>query len=437
LNYPLNWEISEVMLDKRLIRDEPDKVKNGIEAKGVDVDVEQMLALDRQLLENIKEGDQLKHERNERSKEIGQKKRTGENTDDLHARMKEISARIKEIDERNKEIEAQLDDLLLVVPNLPHESAPPGKTPEDNVVRRTWGEIEDPYFEIKPHWDIGEALGVLDLEMGRKVSGRGFTVFKGDGALLCRALINLMIDMHIEQGYEEVSVPYLVHRDSMVGTGQLPKMEFDMYRTEPDDLFLIPTAEVPVTNLLRDSFIDPDALPVKYTAYSPCFRREAGSHGADTRGLLRVHQFDKVEMVKFVQPDTSYDELETLVADACAVLEALELPYRVLELCAGDLSFSAAKCYDLEVWAPGVEKWLEVSSCSNFEAFQARRAGIKIKKTKGEKSRRSQFVHTLNGSGLALPRIVAAILELNQTPTGRVQIPTALRPYMKNKEFLG
>ncbi len=422
------------MLDKRLIREDPVKVKRGVASRNVDVDIDRILALDTESLANIREGDELKHERNERSKEIGRKKKAGENTDDIHARMKEISARIKEIDDKNRDIDEQLDDLLLTVPNLPHESVPEGKLPEDNVVRRTWGEVEKPYFEIKPHWEIGEELGVLDLDMGRRVSGRGFIVFKGDGALLCRALINLMIDMHIDQGYEEVSVPFLVQRHSMVGTGQLPKMEYDMYRTEVDDMFLIPTAEVPVTNLLRESFIDRDSLPVKYTAYSPCFRREAGSHGADTRGLLRVHQFDKVEMVKFVHPDTSYDELEMLTGDACAVLEALELPYRVLELCAGDLSFAAAKCYDLEVYAPGVEKWLEVSSCSNFEDFQARRAGIKIKKSKGEKSR---FVHTLNGSGLALPRIVAAILEVFQTPTGRVAVPGRLRPYMRDKEFLG
>lgn len=425
------------MLDKRLIREEPDKVKRGVEAKGVDVDVDHILALDKRYLEHIREGDELKHERNERSKEIGKKKRAGEDTTSLHARMKEIAARIREIDDLNKEIEEELDGLLLTVPNLPHESVPQGKDPEDNVVRRTWGEIEKPFFDIKPHWEIGEEIGVLDLEMGRRVSGRGFIVFKGDGALLCRALINMMIDIHEEQGYEEISVPYLVHRDSMVGTGQLPKMEEDMYRTDPDDLFLIPTAEVPVTNVLRDTFIPPDGLPIKYTAYSPCFRREAGSHGADTRGLLRVHQFDKVEMVKFTEPETSYEELESLVDDACAVLEALELPYRVVELCAGDLSFSAAKCYDLEVWAPGVEKWLEVSSCSNFEAFQARRANIKIKKTGDEKARGPRFAHTLNGSGLALPRIVAAIFELNQTPTGRVKIPESLRPYMKDKEYLG
>jgi len=422
------------MLDKRLIREEPEKVKRGVEAKGSDVDIDRILALDKEFLANIKEGDELKHERNERSKEIGLKKRDGEDTSELHTRMKDIAMRVKEIDDKNKWIEEQLGPLLLMVPNLPHESAPAGKQPEDNVVLRTWGEVEEPFFDVKPHWEIGEEVGVLELEMGRRVAGRGFIVFRGEGALLSRALINFMIDVHLDQGYEEVSVPYLVHRDSMVGTGQLPKMEEDMYRTEPDDMFLIPTAEAPVTNLLRETTIDPGRMPIKYTAYSPCFRREAGSHGADTRGLLRVHQFDKVEMVKFVHPDSSYDELESLVKDACAVLEALELPYRVLELCTGDLSFAAAKCYDLEVYAPGVKKWLEVSSCSNFESFQSRRAGIRLKKSKGEKHR---FVHTLNGSGVALPRIIAAILELNQTPTGRVKIPEALRPYMKNKDYLG
>jgi len=422
------------MLDRRLIREEPDRVKRAVEAKGAAVDIESILSLDARFLSNLREGDDLKHERNVRSQEIGELKRSGQDSEALQGRMKAIAGRIKEIEAQNKEIEEELAQLLLTVPNIPHESVPIGKDASANIVVRTWGKVEEPYFEIKPHWDIGEELGVLDLEMGRNVSGRGFIVFRGDGALLCRALINLMLDIHIEQGYEEVSVPYLVHRDSMVGTGQLPKLEEDMYRTVPDDLFLIPTAEVPVTNLFRDTFIPAEKLPLKLTAYSACFRREAGSHGADTRGLLRVHQFDKVEMVKLVHPDSSYQELESLVGDACAVLEALELPYRVVTLASGDLSFAAAKCYDLEVYAPAVRKWLEVSSCSNFEDFQARRANIKIKKTSGEKHR---FVHTLNGSGVALPRIVAAILELNQTPTGRVKIPPVLRPYMRGKEFLG
>jgi len=422
------------MLDRKLIRDDPDRVREGVRRKHVDVDVDRIIALDQEYLANLQKGDELKHERNVKSQEIGKRKQAGEDTDELHVYMKDIAARVKDVEARNKEIDEELGRLLLVVPNLPHESAPDGHDETANVVVRTVGEAVKPYDDVKPHWEIGEELGVLDLEAGRNVSGRGFIVFRGDGALLCRALINMMIDIHLEQGYEELVVPYLVHRDSMTGTGQLPKMAEDMYHCEVDDMYLIPTAEVPVTNVHRESSIPPEDLPVKYTAFSPCFRREAGSHGADTRGLLRVHQFDKVEMVKFVHPDASYDELESLVDDATAVIDALALPYRVVELCAGDLSFAAAKCYDLEVYAPGVDKWLEVSSCSNFEAFQARRAGIKMKKTKGEKHR---FVHTLNGSGLALPRIVAAILEWHQTPTGRVRIPERLRPYMRGKEYLG
>ncbi|MEJ2720520.1 MAG: serine--tRNA ligase [bacterium] len=422
------------MLDRRLIRDDAEKVIKGLQSKNVTTEIDTVIALDRELLDITKQSEALKHERNVKTEEVAKKKRAGEDAAELHAYLKTLSQRIKDFEARSKDISARLDELLLAIPNLPHESTPIGAGPEDNVVRRTWGDIEEPFFEIKPHWEIGEELGILDLEAGRKVTGRGYIVFRGDGALLSRALVNFMLDMHRAQGYEEVLVPYMVNRGSMIGTGQLPKMAEDMYHCEIDDLFLIPTAEVPVTNLERDSFTPADELPLKYTAFSPCFRREAGSHGADTRGLLRVHQFDKVEMVKVVYPDRSYDELETLVEDACAVLEALELPYRVVELCTGDLSFAAAKCYDLEAWAPGVQKWLEVSSCSNFEDFQARRTNIKIKKAPGEKYR---FTHTLNGSGLALPRIIAAILEHHQTPTGRVRIPKQLVPFMHGKEYLG
>jgi seryl-tRNA synthetase len=422
------------VLDRRLIREDPDRVIEGVKARGVDADINRVIALDRQLLENMKESEQLKHERNVKSDEIAKKKRAGEDVSGLHKYLKDLSQRIKDYEAKDKEVSEELDGLLLLVPNIPHESAPIGSDEASNVVVRNVGEQKEPFEDIKPHWEIGEELGVLDLEAGRKVTGRGFIVFRGDGALMCRAMINMMLDIHIKQGYEEVLPPFVVNRDSMVGTGQLPKMEDDMYLCEIDDLFLIPTAEVPVTNLDRESFITVDQLPKKYTAYTPCFRREAGSHGADTRGLLRIHQFDKVEMVKIVHPDTSYDELETLLEDAEEVLDALELPYRVVELCTADLSFAAAKCYDLEIYAPGVQKWLEVSSCSNFEDFQARRAGIRIKKTPGEKHR---FVHTLNGSGLALPRIVAGILEYHQTPTGRVRIPKKLVPYMKGKEYLG
>ena len=422
------------MLDKKLIREDPARVIEGVKAKHVDIDIEEIIAIDAELLEIMKASEQLKHERNVKTEEIAKKKRAGEDASELHAYLKDLSQKIKSFEAKDKELSEKLDALVLLIPNLPHKSVPVGQGEESNVVVRSIGEQRELFEGLKPHWEIGEELGLLDLEAGRRVTGRGFIVFRGDGALLCRALINMMLDIHVAQGYEEVSVPFVVNRDSMTGTGQLPKMEDDMYLCQTDDLFLIPTAEVPVTNLDRESFIPVEQLPKRYTAYTPCFRREAGSHGADTRGLLRVHQFDKVEMVKIVYPDTSYDELETLVEDAVAILDALELPYRVVELCAGDLSFAAAKCYDLEIYAPGVEKWLEVSSCSNFEDFQARRAGIKIKKAKGEKHR---FVHTLNGSGLALPRIIAGIFEYHQTPTGRVKIPQKLVPYMRGKEYLG
>ena len=421
------------MIDRHLIREEPDRLRSGLARKRSTVDVERLIALDREALDNLQLSESLKQKRNAGSEDIGRRKAAGEDITALSAAMKETSARIKDLEARNKEIEETLDALLLTVPNLPHESVPDGADSSANVVVRSVGNARAPFDGVLPHWEIGEKLGILDVEAGARISGRGFIVFRGDGARLCRALINMMLDIHAEQGYEEVLVPYLVSRASMTGTGQLPKFEIDMYRCNEDDLFLIPTAEVPVTNLLRESVVERDVLPVKYTAYSPCFRREAGSYGADTRGLLRVHQFDKVEMVKFTHPDTSYAELETLVTDATAVLDALELPYRVLLLCAGDMSFAAAKCYDLETFAPGVDKWLEVSSCSNFDDFQARRAEIRLKK--GDD--RYKFVHTLNGSGLALPRIVASILEVHQTPTGRVKIPARLRPYMRGQEFLG
>jgi seryl-tRNA synthetase len=421
------------VIDRRLIRDEPDRLLSGLARKRSTVDIERLIELDHEVLSNLQTVEALKHKRNVASEDIGRRKTAGEDITALSAAMRETSTKIKELEARNKEIEEMLDALLLTVPNLPHESVPDGVDASANVVVRTVGKAGAPFEGVLPHWEIGEKLGILDLEAGARVSGRGFVVFRGDGARLCRALINFMLDMHAEQGYEEVLVPYLVSRASMTGTGQLPKFEVDMYLCNEDDLFLIPTAEVPVTNLLRESVVERDRLPVKYTAYSPCFRREAGSYGADTRGLLRVHQFDKVEMVKFTHPDSSYDELETLVTDATAVLDALELPYRVLLLCAGDMSFAAAKCYDLETFAPGVDKWLEVSSCSNFEDFQARRAEIRMKK--GDD--RYKFVHTLNGSGLALPRVVASILEVHQTPTGRVKIPARLRPYMRGQEYLG
>ncbi|MDD4858566.1 MAG: serine--tRNA ligase, partial [Candidatus Krumholzibacteria bacterium] len=405
------------MLDRKLIRKDPDRVREGLRKKGVAFDLDGFLALDERQRSLIQETENLKHERNEVSQEISLLKKQGRDSSTILERMKKTSDRIKEIDAELKEISARLDELALFIPNLPHDSVPYGTCPEQNVVRRQWGVVPEPSCEPLPHWDIGEKLGILDVAAGSALSGRGFVVLRGDGALLSRALVNLMLDVHRSQGYTEMCVPYMVSRDCMIGTGQLPKLAEDMYLSEKDDLFLIPTAEVPLTNLFRGCMLGGERFPVKVTAATPCFRREAGSYGQDTKGLVRVHQFDKVEMVKLVFPETSYEELESLTLDATAVLEALELPYRVLELCTTDLSFGAAKCYDLETFAPGMGKWLEVSSCSNFEDFQARRANIRFKRRPNEKP---EFVHTLNGSGLALPRIIATILELNQTPTGKV-----------------
>ena len=421
------------MLDRKLIRKDPDRVREGLRKKGADFDLDAFLARDERHRALIQESENLKRERNEVSIEVSRLKKEGNDISAITDRMRHVADRIKEIDRELKETAEELDRLSLYIPNLPHESVPYGTCPEHNRVVRQWGETPALAFEPLPHWDIGEKLGILDLAAGSTLSGRGFVVLRGDGALLSRALINFMLDIHRRQGYEEISVPFMVLRDCMVGTAQLPKLEEDMYRCEKDDLFLIPTAEVPLTNLFREKMLDGASLPVRVTAYTPCFRREAGSYGQDTKGLVRVHQFDKVEMVKLVAADTSYAELESLTADATAVLEALELPYRVIELCTMDLSFGAAKCYDLETWAPAMGRWLEVSSCSNFEDFQARRANIRVRRQRGEKP---EFVHTLNGSGLALPRVIATILELNQTPTGKVRVPRALVPYMGGREYL-
>jgi len=421
------------MLDRKLIRKDPDRVREGLRKKGSAFDLDGFLALDDRQRALIQETENLKHERNEVSQEISRLKKENRDASSILERMKKNSDRIKEIDAELKVIAERLEELALFMPNLPHDSVPYGTCPEHNVVRRQWGTLPERSIEPLPHWEIGEKLGILDLAAGSSLGGRGFVVLRGDGSLLSRALVTLMLDIHRAQGYEEISVPYLVTRACMVGTGQLPKLAEDMYASEKDDLFLIPTAEVPLTNMYRESILDGARLPVKLTAASPCFRREAGSYGQETRGLVRVHQFDKVEMVKLSLPEASYEELESLTSDATAILEALELPYRVIELCTMDLSFGAAKCYDLETYAPGMGRWLEVSSCSNFEDFQARRANIRFKRRPNEKP---EFVHTLNGSGLALPRVIATILELNQTPTGKVRIPTALVPYMGGREYL-
>jgi len=416
------------MLDLKFIRNNPDKIKQAIELKNDYADIDRLLELDQKRRQILTEVEELKHQRNKVSDDIAQLKRQKQDATDLIQEMKTVSAKIKEMDEEVRQLEGQIHEILIRIPNVPHESVPIGKDETANVEIKRWGELPEMDFQPLPHWEVGEKLGILDFSGGSKVSGSFFINYVGLGARLQRALIAFMLDLHTQKhGFTEVYPPFIVNRDSMFGTGQLPKMEEDMYYVEEDDLFLIPTAEVPVTNLLRDTTLNEEQLPVYYTAYTPCFRREAGTHGKDTRGLIRIHQFDKVEMVKFVKPEDSYNELEKLLQNAEEVLQLLELPYRVLSLSTGDLSFAAAKCYDIEVWAAGIGKWLEVSSCSNFEDFQARRMNIRFKRDAHSKP---EFVHTLNGSGLALPRTVIAILENYQTDEGTVIVPEVLRKYM-------
>ena len=414
------------MFDIKLIRENPERVRAGLKTRHSPVDVSAVLELDERRRAAITEADQLKAARNEISKKIGALKKAGEDTAEIQRQTREMGEKIAGLDASVREIEEEQRKLVLAMPNLPHESVPSGEDALDNVVVREWGHKKTFAFPPKDHVALGEALGLFDFERAARMSGAGFPLFTGPGARLERALIQFMLDLHTTQhGYTEVSPPYVVTTATMTGTGQLPKMADDMYHVPGDDLWLIPTAEVPVTNIYREEIIR-EPLPIKRVAHTPCFRREAGSAGKETRGLIRVHQFDKVELVKFVPPGTSYDELERLVGDATDVLEKLGLAYRVLQLCSGDMSFAAAKCYDLELWAPGFNGWLEVSSCSNFEAFQARRAGIRWKNAEGK----TEFVHTLNGSGVALPRLVVAILENGQQADGSVVLPEVLRPYM-------
>ncbi len=416
------------MLDLKFIRNNPDKVKQAIELKNDYADIDKLLDLDKKRRQILTEVEELKHKRNKVSDQIARIKREKGDASALIQEMKQVSAKIKSMDDEVRDLDENIRDILIRIPNVPHESVPIGKDETANVEIKRWGELPEMDFQPLPHWEVGEKLGIIDLAGGSKVSGSFFINYVGLGARLQRALITFMLDLHTQKhGYTEVYPPFIVNRDSMFGTGQLPKMEEDMYYIPEDELFLIPTAEVPVTNLLRDTTLRAEQLPVYYTAYTPCFRREAGTHGKDTRGLIRVHQFDKVEMVKFVKPEDSYDELEKLLQNAEEVLQLLELPYRVLSLSTGDLSFAAAKCYDIEVWAAGLGKWLEVSSCSNFEDFQARRMNIRFKR---EANSKPEFVHTLNGSGLALPRTVIAILENYQTDEGTVIVPEVLRKYM-------
>ncbi len=416
------------MLDIKYIRENPEKVKQGIAAKNEMGDVDAVLQLDEQRRTLIYKVEELKQQRNENSKQVSLLKKEGKDAAHLIESTKTISQQIKDYDEQVKTIESELHTLLSKIPNMPHESTPTGKDESDNVEVKQWGAIPEFDFKILNHLELGERLDILDFKRGGKITGSGFPVYKGLGARLERALINFMLDMHIDKhGYTEIFPPFVANRDSMYGTGQLPKLEEDMYYAGKDDLFLIPTAEVPVTNMHRNEILDGEELPVKYTAYSACFRREAGSYGKDTRGFLRVHQFNKVEMVNFVRPEESYDVHEHMLTEATEILELLEIPYRVLLLCSGDLSFSAAKCYDIETWSPAEGKWLEASSVSNFEDFQARRAQIRFRREKGAKP---EFVHTLNGSGLATSRLMVSLLETYQTDEGTIVIPAVLRPYM-------
>ncbi len=422
------------MLDIRRIRENFDEVVEGLRRRGAEPELaERARNLDAERRRLVTEADGLKTLRNARSKEIGALKKAGQqDTSAIQAEVRAIGEQIAALDERLREIEADLETAMLMIPNVPCKTIPTGPDASANRVAKVVGEA--PQYEFQPldHITLGERLGIFDLPRGAKITGSGFPLMLGNGSKLQRALIQYMLDMHTEQhGYTEMLPPFIVNTASMRGTGQLPKMAEDMYHCEVDDYWLIPTAEVPVTNYFRDEIID-RPLPIYLTAYTPCFRREAGSAGKDTRGILRVHQFDKVEMVKFVEPEKSYDELETLVDNAEDVLRGLGLHYRILELCSGDISFSAAKCYDIELWAPGQQAWLEVSSCSNFEDFQARRLNCRYRDADGK----TRLVHTLNGSGVALPRLVIAILEQCQQADGSVLLPPAIRPYMRGLERL-
>ena len=420
------------MLDIKFVRSNPEDVVAGMKKRGMDLDLAPFLALDEKRRALLTEVEQLKNTRNTVSKEIGKMKKAAENADELVAEMSKVGEDIKALDQQVSEIDAQMNEIILSIPNIPHESLPEGGE-ENYRVERTWGEPRK--FEGEPlaHWDIGTGLGILDFERAGKVTGARFTFYKGLGARLERAVISLFLDIHTEKhGYVELIPPYMANSASMTGTGQLPKFAEDMFKLEGTDYYLIPTAEVPVTNYYRDEILNVKELPIKHCAFSPCFRAEAGSAGRDTRGIIRQHQFHKVEMVKFAHPDHSFEELESLTQDAEDVLQALNLPYRVITLPTGDIGFSSCKTYDVEVWLPSYNAYKEISSCSNFGEFQARRANIRFRDEEGK----VRFVHTLNGSGLAVGRTVAAILENYQQPDGSVIIPEALRPYMGGVEVI-
>ncbi|HIZ84367.1 MAG TPA: serine--tRNA ligase [Firmicutes bacterium] len=417
------------MLDIKVIRSNPDKVKAAMKTRNADMDgvIDELLAIDDKRRELLGQTEKIKAEQNAASKDIPRIKKEGGDVAPIMERMKELAAKAKELGSEQAELEAKQRDLLLRIPNIPHESVPVGKDDSENVEVRRWGEPTQFDYEPKAHWDIGADLGILDPETAAKVTGARFHFYKGLGAKLERSIINFYLNTHTEHGYTEIFPPFMVNRASMTGTGQLPKFEEDAFKLANMDYFLIPTAEVPVTNMHRDEILDGQKLPYKYCAYSACFRAEAGSAGRDTRGLIRQHQFNKVELVKFARPEESYAELEKLTNDAERVLQMLGLPYRVVALSTGDLGFSSAKTYDIEVWMPSYGRYLEISSCSNFEDYQARRASIRFKDGPKDKAR---LVHTLNGSGVAIGRTVAAILENFQNGDGTVTVPEVLRPYM-------
>ena len=419
------------MLDIKFIRENQDLVKQAVKNRALKTDIDSVIKLDDARRKALSEYEELASLRNKANDEIGVLLKEKKDAKAKIASMKEISRRFGELEAQLKEQDAELNKLLLNIPNVPHESLPVGD-PSQNKTVRTWGEENKLKFKPLNHIEICQNRDIVDFNRATKITGSNFILFKGWGAKLERALINFMLDLHTNMhGYTEIFPPFLVNRASMQGTGQLPKMEEDMYKLKDDDLYLIPTAEVPLTNMFRDEILDEDALPVCYAAYTACFRREAGSYGKDTKGLIRVHEFDKVEMVKFVKPENSFEELEKLVANAETVLQLLGLRYRVVMLATQDLSFSASKCYDLEAYAPGTDKWLEVSSCSNFEGFQARRANIRFRRKENKKV---EFVHTLNGSGVALARTVVAILENYQQEDGSVLVPKVLQPYLNGQE---
>ncbi len=421
------------MLDIRFVRENAAAVKTAMTNRNADVDVDMVIALDDRRRAIVSEAEVLKAERNKTSKNIGKIIQEGGDAEAVKAQVREMGDKISAFDEELREVEAKIREGLLYIPNMPDASTPVGKDENDNPIIRSWGEKKEFDFEPVAHWDLGKELKLFDLERGAKLSGSGFPLFTGKGAKLERALIQFMLDLHTEEhGYTEVAPPFMCNAQTMTGTGQLPKFAEDMYSVPLDGLYPIPTAEVPVTNMYANEIVDQE-LPILHTAYTPCFRREAGSAGKDTRGLLRVHQFDKVEMVKFTTPETSEEEHEKLTLDAERVLQKLGLHYRVIELCTGDLGFSASKCYDIELWAPAQDKWLEVSSCSNFKDYQARRAGIRYRNEDGKPA----FVHTINGSGVALPRLVIAIMENNQNADGSIDLPEVLWPYMGGLKKLG